>query len=80
MVISRRMFPLLAGSSAIRKLFEEGKVLASKVGAENVYDYSLGNPSVPAPEGVQEAIIRTLQTRDPKRKKHLSKTSPRRPA
>ena len=65
MVISRRMFPLLAGSSAIRKLFEEGKVLASKVGAENVYDYSLGNPSVPAPEGVQEAIIRTLQTRDP---------------
>lgn len=49
MVIAKRMEPLVAGSSIIRKLFEEGKEMAKEVGAENVYDYSLGNPSVPAP-------------------------------
>ena len=49
MVIAKRMEPLVTGSSIIRKLFEEGKEMAKKVGTENVYDYSLGNPSVPAP-------------------------------
>ena len=53
MVIAKRMEPLVAGSSIIRKLFEEGKEMAKKVGAENVYDYSLGNPSVPAGCGGQ---------------------------
>ncbi len=65
MVISKRMFPLLAGSSAIRKLFEEGKAMAKEVGAENVYDYSLGNPSVPAPELVNESIKDILDNMDP---------------
>ena len=46
------MEELVAGSSVIRALFEEGKQMAAKVGAENVYDYSLGNPSVPAPADV----------------------------
>lgn len=46
MVIAKRMEPLVTGSSIIRKLFEEGKEMAKKVGTENVYDYSLGNPSV----------------------------------
>lgn len=53
MVIAKRMEPLVAGSSIIRKLFEEGKEMAKEVGAENVYDYSLGNPSVPAPDAVK---------------------------
>ena len=65
MVIAKRMEPLVAGSSIIRKLFEEGKEMAKKVGAENVYDYSLGNPSVPAPDAVKSSIIKILDTEDP---------------
>ena len=44
---------------------KEGKELAERVGAENVYDFSLGNPSVPAPEAVKETAVRTLETQDP---------------
>ena len=65
MVIAKRMEPLVTGSSIIRKLFEEGKEMAKKVGAENVYDYSLGNPSVPAPDVVKSSIIKILDTEDP---------------
>ena len=65
MVIAKRMEPLVAGSSIIRKLFEEGKEMAKKVGTENVYDYSLGNPSVPAPDAVKSSIIKILDTEDP---------------
>ena len=65
MVVSKRMEPLISGSSAIRKLFEEGKQMAQVYGAENVYDYSLGNPSVPAPEALKENIIRILNEQDP---------------
>ena len=39
--------------------------MAKKVGAENVYDYSLGNPSVPAPDAVKSSIIKILDTEDP---------------
>lgn len=48
------MEQLVQGNSVIRALFEEGKEMAAKVGAENVYDFSLGNPSVPAPEAVAD--------------------------
>ena len=65
MVIAKRMEPLVAGSSIIRKLFEEGKEMAKEVGAENVYDYSLGNPSVPAPDAVKSSIIKILDTENP---------------
>ena len=65
MVISNKIAPILHGSSAIRKLFEEGKELAEKVGAENVYDYSLGNPSVPAPDVVRDTIVRLVTDEDP---------------
>ena len=43
-------------SSAIRAMFEEGKKLAAQYGRENVYDFSLGNPNVPAPAEVKDAI------------------------
>lgn len=56
MVISKDMESLVAGSSTIRKLFEEGLQLAAEVGAENVYDFSLGNPASPVPEKVTKAI------------------------
>ena len=50
------MIDLVNNSSVIRAMFEEGKRLAGIYGAENVYDFSLGNPNVPAPAQVNEAI------------------------
>lgn len=49
-MISEKMTAMVKNSSAIRAMFEEGKIMAAKYGAENVYDFSLGNPNVPAPE------------------------------
>lgn len=55
-MISERMKPLVQNNSAIRTMFEEGNRLAKIYGRENVYDFSLGNPNVPAPEQVNQAI------------------------
>lgn len=55
-MISKSMEQLVKGNSVIRSLFEEGKEMAREVGAQNVYDFSLGNPSVPAPESVRETM------------------------
>lgn len=60
-MISEKMKPLVQNNSVIRMMFEEGKRLASIYGAENVYDFSLGNPNVPAPKEVEEAILETLK-------------------
>ncbi|MBE5921344.1 MAG: pyridoxal phosphate-dependent aminotransferase [Lachnospiraceae bacterium] len=59
-MIADKMVGLVKGSSAIRAMFEEGKRLASIYGAENVYDFSLGNPNVPAPAEVNQAAIEIL--------------------
>nr|MCR4922539.1 pyridoxal phosphate-dependent aminotransferase [Lachnospiraceae bacterium] len=56
---------LVKGSSVIRAMFEEGQKLAKEYGAENVYDFSLGNPNVPAPKKVSEAMIDILEKEDP---------------
>ena len=64
-MISEKMVKLANGSSAIRAMFEESKELAEKYGAENVYDFSLGNPNVPAPAAVSEAMIDILKNEDP---------------
>ena len=53
---SQKMQPLIHNNSAIRAMFEEGKRLASIYGAENVYDFSLETPNVPAPAEVSQAI------------------------
>lgn len=58
MVVSEKMYELGSKRSAIRELFEYGKQRAAVVGPENVYDFSLGNPSIPAPECVNETIRR----------------------
>jgi len=50
MTISKKVEKIIAGSSFIRKMFEEGARLKQEYGAENVCDFSLGNPSVPPPE------------------------------
>lgn len=55
-MISDKMIDLVNNSSVIRAMFEEGKRLVGIYGAENVYDFSLGNPNVPAPAQVNEAI------------------------
>lgn len=64
MVLSKNMQKLVAGSSTIRKLFEEGIELAKEVGAENVYDFSLGNPAAPVPEEVKKSIYDILENRN----------------
>lgn len=59
-MISEKMKPLVENNSAIRAMFEEGKRLAGIYGADNVYDFSLGNPNVPAPEAVKQAVFDVL--------------------
>lgn len=51
--------------SCIRELFEYGCRQAEAVGAENVFDYSLGNPSIPTPQAVTDALRMLLDTSDP---------------
>lgn len=63
-MISEKMKSYVENSSAIRAMFEEGKKLADKYGAENVYDFSLGNPNVPAPAEVREAVDEILKNED----------------
>ena len=60
-MIAKKMVKYVEGSSVTRAMFEEGKKLAAKYGAENVYDFSLGNPSVEPPVEVKKAIIRILE-------------------
>lgn len=64
-MISEKMYELGSKRSVIRELFEYGKKRKAEVGADNVYDFSLGNPSVPAPACVNETIIDLLNTEDP---------------
>ena len=59
-MIANKMVGLVNNNSAIRMMFEEGKRLAAEFGAENVYDFSLGNPNVPAPAGLNAAIKEIL--------------------
>ena len=60
-MVSKRMLQLGTARSVIRELFEYGNQRAKEVGRENVFDFSLGNPSVPAPDAVNENAIRILK-------------------
>ena len=53
----------MVNNSAIRAMFEEGNRMAAIYGREHVYDFSLGNPSVPVPE-INKAIFEVLQQED----------------
>ena len=64
-MIAEKMKPYLKNNSAIRMMFEEGKRLAAQYGPENVYDFSLGNPNVPAPTKLKDAIVDILNEVDP---------------
>ena len=64
-MIAEKMKGMVANSSAIRAMFEEGNRLASIYGQENVFDFSLGNPNVAAPQAVKRAILELLEEEDP---------------
>lgn len=63
-MIAERMKPLMANNSAIRLMFEEGDRMRAELGAENVFDFSLGNPNVPAPDEIKQAILDILEEED----------------
>lgn len=56
MTISKKISASIEKSSFIRKMFEEGAKLKAQFGAENVYDFSLGNPNLMPPEAFQKAL------------------------
>ena len=64
-MINETAFALGDQRSVIRELFEYGLSRAAIVGAENVFDYSLGNPSIPSPPQINETIRQILQDTDP---------------
>ncbi len=63
-MISEKMKGYVKNSSVIRAMFEEGKKMAAVYGADHVYDFSLGNPNVPAPAKVREAVMDILDNED----------------
>lgn len=64
-MIAKKMAKYVEGSSVTRAMFEEGKKMAAEFGAENVYDFSLGNPSVEPPKAVREQMIAILNEESP---------------
>ena len=64
-MVSEQMYKLGTKKSTIRTIFEYGQKRAAEVGAENVFDFSLGNPNVPAPDFIQEAAVDILLHSDP---------------
>ncbi len=59
------MQSLVDNNSVIRQMFEEGLKMAEEFGKENVYDFSLGNPNVPAPEKVKQTIEKLINEENP---------------
>ncbi len=64
-MIAKQMEELVNGSSVIRAMFEEGKKMAAEYGEENVFDFSLGNPSVEPPKEVRQAMIDIIKSEQP---------------
>ncbi len=63
-MLSETAYALGANRSCIRDLFEYGRMRAAIVGEENVFDYSLGNPSIPAPQEIEDTIREVLSDTD----------------
>ena len=64
-MIAEKMYELGTKKSTIRTIFEYGRKRAAEVGEENIYDFSLGNPNVPSPECIRQAITDILTELDP---------------
>ena len=63
-MINEKMLKLGTKRSIIREIFEYGKKRKAEIGEENVFDFTLGNPSIPAPKEVNDAIIKNLSRKD----------------
>ena len=66
MNINEKVYQMGVEPSVIREIFAFGCERAAVIGAENVMDFSIGNPSVPAPKEVQDTIIRIINNLQPK--------------
>lgn len=64
-MVSEQMYELGTKKSTIRTIFEYGRKRAQEVGEENVYDFSIGNPNVPSPEFIKQALIDILNEMEP---------------
>ncbi len=64
-MINEHYLEMLGHKSVIRELAEYATARGKEIGYENVFDYSLGNPSVPAPESFTNAAIQLLQNEEP---------------
>ena len=64
-MIAKRVRDAIERSSWIRKMFEEGARLKAEIGAENVFDFSLGNPNLPPPEKFYEVLAKIAADRTP---------------
>ena len=60
-MISQECYELGSKSSVIREIFSYGLKRKAEVGEDKVYDFSLGNPSIPAPESVKQAILELME-------------------
>jgi aspartate aminotransferase len=63
MPIADKMVKMVEAASMIRKMFEEGIRMREKYGADNVFDFSLGNPDVPPPAAVKNALIELINSK-----------------
>ncbi|OOM73614.1 pyridoxal phosphate-dependent aminotransferase [Clostridium sp. BL-8] len=63
-MLSKEMIAIGSKRSTIREIFEFGKRRAEIVGRDKIYDFSIGNPNVPAPAAVKEAILDILENED----------------
>ena len=64
-MVNEKSFLLGNTGSAIRELFEYGKKRKAIIGDDNVFDYSIGNPSIPSPKIVNETLIKLLEEKEP---------------
>ncbi len=63
--MNEKMLGLGSARSVIREIFEYGKIRKAEIGEENVFDFSLGNPSVPAPDCVKDTLISLIESKAP---------------
>ncbi len=64
-MVAEKMYELGTKKSTIRTIFEFGRKRAAEVGEENIFDFSLGNPNVPTPEFVKQAVVDILSEMEP---------------
>ena len=64
-MVNEKMYRLGSSRSKIRELFEYGRKRKAEIGEENVFDFSLGNPSVPCPNEVNEALLTLINNESP---------------